>query len=62
MTEKSRHWSQTDQYKEEECTIHVLNWLSVDKSRDWLGYEILPIHQGTFSVKYKFSIKYDSSF
>ena len=31
---KTPHWSQTDYYEKEECTNHVLNWLSVDKSRD----------------------------
>ena len=53
---------QTDQHKIEKGTRHVLNWLSVDKSRDKLGHEILPIQQGTFAVKYKFSIKCNSSF
>ena len=62
MIEKSPHWAQCDQYKMVECTNHVLNWLPVDESRDWLGYGILPIVQITFSVEYKFSIKCNSSF
>ena len=62
MIKNSPPWAQTDQHNMKEGTSHVLNWLSVDKSRDWLRYEILPKHQGTFSVKYKLSIKYDSSF
>ena len=62
MMGKSRNSVQTDQCEKVECTNHVLNWLSVEKSRDWLGYRILPIHQVTFSVKYKFSIKCNSSY
>ena len=62
MMQKSPRLAQTDQYKKEKCTNHVLNWLSIDKSRDWLGYGILPIRQVTFSVKYIFSIKCNSSF
>ena len=31
-----------------------MNRLSVDESRDWLIYEILPIDLGTFTVKTKF--------
>ena len=62
MMQKSPRLAQTDQYKKEKCTNHVLNWLSIDKSRDWLGYRILPIRQVTFSVKYFFSIKCNISF
>ena len=52
MEENSPRWAQTDQYEKAEGTNHVLNLLSVDKPRDWLGYRILPILQVTFSVKY----------
>ena len=62
LMKNSPWWAQTDQHKIEKGTRHVLNWLSVDKSRDKLGHEILPIQQGTFAVKYKFSIKCNSSF
>jgi len=62
MMGKSRNSVQTDQCEKVECTNHVLNWLSVEKSRDWLEYRILPIRQVTFSVKYIFSIKCNSSF
>ena len=62
MIENSPHWAQTDQHNMKEGTSHVLNWLSVNKPRDWLGHESLPIQQGTFAVKYQFSIKCNSSF
>ena len=62
LVKNSPLWAQTDQNKMKECTRHVLNSLSVDKSRDKLGHEILPIQHGTFAVKYKFSIKCNSSF
>ena len=34
MKENSPHWAQTDQNEKAEGTNHVLNLLSVDKSRD----------------------------
>ena len=54
--------AQTDQRVRKKGDVDVLNRLSADKSRGSLGYEILPIRQGTFSVKYKFFIKCYSSF
>ena len=62
MIKNCPYLAQTDQHKIRECTIHVLNRISFDNPRDWLGHEISPIQQGTFSVKYKFSIKCKSSF
>ena len=55
-------WAQTDQRERKKENVDVLNRLSVDKSPGVLGYENLPIRQGTFSVKNKFAIKCNSSF
>ena len=55
-------WAQTDQRERKKGNVDVLNRLSVDKSPGVLGYENLPIRQGTFSVKNKFAIKCNSSF
>ena len=38
-----------------------MNRLSVDKARDLLRYEILPIDFGTFFVKIKVFIKFNTS-
>ena len=46
MIKNCPYRTQTDQHKIKECTIHVLNQISVDEPRDWLRNEILPIHPG----------------
>ena len=47
---------------QDERRYWCLDRLSIDESRDWLVYGILPVGHVTFSVKYKFSIKCNSSF
>ena len=55
-------WAQTDHRERKKGNVDVLNRLLVDKSRGFIGYENLPIRQGTFSGKKKFAIKCNSSF
>ena len=41
--------------------MECFGWLSIDKSREWLWYEIFPIDFEIFSVEIKVSIMFNTS-